>query len=1395
MLVLHAFNARALSFEVDGLKYTVNSDNTTVTVSGKASSSIVDVVIPEYVNYEGVKYTITDIASRAFSGYNLQSVSIYADIVDGNNGFNSCTVGALYVADNVSKLKGLGINPSAIYCFGDTPPECDANTFTAYNAALHVTVPAMTDFFLADVWSNFNNIKSDAGLQPKSLGLSTTNVTIEKGKTIQLNATVTPDGVVPVNWFSTSTKVVTVNSNGLLTAIAAGEADIVITCMGLREICHVIVNDVQIVATINQHELTLDRGKEATLSATTSPINTAVTWTSTNPGVATVTVSNGKAVVKAIVAGEALIIVTPEGDYVRPDTCHVIVNDIPVVVTIDLHTLKLKRGKTVNLTATTKPIQTDVIWSSTNSDVAMLRVVDGKAMVLANRPGEAMVIASADGNIVQADTCRVTVLRSHGDANSDGITDVEDLNAMINVILEIVPMPEEEDFSYYDLTEDDKIDVEDVNALINIILGLYEQSKLTTYTVNGVSFNMVNVEGGTFTMGATEEQGNDALNNEYPVHQVTLSDFSIGETEVTEELWRAVMGSTPYHYNSDGNLKKPIDAVTWDDCQKFIAKLNQLTGKNFRLPTEAEWEYAARGGKESIGYNYAGSNIIDEVAWYDGVHPVGTKNPNELGLYDMSGNVVEWCKDEYVSYKSDAQTNPLGFGYDISHVYRGGGKYYEYSYSSDGHAESYEDYHSYNSGAKGCRVSSRGYDYDESDLSYTFDYWGRPFGYHITYGGFRLALSQTPTVFTSTAVLDDEGYVDKTYTKTILVSGAALQGAIDITVTNGNEVFSVSSSTILDRALLTITYKPNSLGTHNGTLTLTSEGAQPIIVSLKGKAATDWTPPGPANATIIDVNGVKFKMVPVAGGTFTMGTTSEQYDASDNPDWDEASPHRVTLSDYFIGATEVTQELWQVVMGDNPSWCNGISRETMLNGSIDYGTNLQRPVESVTWNDCQEFIRRLNQLTGKKFRLPTEAEWEFAARGGKKSQGFRYAGSNNVDDVAWWYGIVNDGYVFKMLDDYLDDRHIDYITHTVGTKAPNELGLYDMSGNVNEWCQDRYGRYTSGAQTNPTGPTTGSYRVLRGGSWFNGEPCCRVLCRLKAPEKYTPAECVDCGDDDYYPLSYGLRLVMEADSDDEWTPPGPDDAVTYSVNGVKFKMADVEGGSFTMGATAEQGSDAYSDETPAHQVTLSSYSIGTTEVTQELWQAVMGSNPSFFNGTGSSDSGSSHSANYGTNLHRPVEYVSWDDCQEFIRRLNALTGKAFRLPTEAEWEYAARGGNKNKGFKYAGSNTIDMVAWYSDNAYNVPSVSADYGTHTVGLKAPNELGLYDMSGNVLEWCQDWYGSYSGESQTNPEGPSAGTHHVGRGGCWFAGARSCRVSNRSKSSDKGYQYGLRLVLPK
>lgn len=231
----------------------------------------------------------------------------------------------------------------------------------------------------------------------------------------------------------------------------------------------------------------------------------------------------------------------------------------------------------------------------------------------------------------------------------------------------------------------------------------------------------------------------------------------------------------------------------------------------------------------------------------------------------------------------------------------------------------------------------------------------------------------------------------------------------------------------------------------------------------------------------------------------------------------------------------------------------------------------------------------------------------------------------------------------------------------------------------------------------------------------------------------------------------------------------------------KFEMVYVEGGTFRMGATEEQGEDAKSNERPVHEVSLADFMIGQCTVTQALWMEVMGKNPSL----------GKRGGNY------PVNKVSWVDCQKFIRRLNSQTGLKFRLPTEAEWEYAARGGKKSKGYRYAGSDNPDRVGWYKENSWEKCDAEGNrlWHVHEAGGKKANELGIFDMSGNLWEWCQDWAGDYDTRARTDPKGALAGIARVVRGGCFRAVAGRCRVSARWEYvPDQSRDFlGLRLAL--
>lgn len=237
-----------------------------------------------------------------------------------------------------------------------------------------------------------------------------------------------------------------------------------------------------------------------------------------------------------------------------------------------------------------------------------------------------------------------------------------------------------------------------------------------------------------------------------------------------------------------------------------------------------------------------------------------------------------------------------------------------------------------------------------------------------------------------------------------------------------------------------------------------------------------------------------------------------------------------------------------------------------------------------------------------------------------------------------------------------------------------------------------------------------------------------------------------------------IKTLYEASGQITPTTPTNPTIETITVNGVSFKMIKVDGGTYMMGSN-----DGDSDEKPVHSETVATFQIGETEVTQALWKAVMGSNPSNF---------------VGDNL--PVEQVSWDDCQTFIKKLNQLTGKTFRLPTEAEWEYAARGGQKSNGYVYSGSNNIGDVAWYTSNSGSK--------THLVAQKKANELGLYDMSGNVWEWTSDYYSSNYSSSRNSSD-------RVFRGGSWYYNASCCRSAYRNHYApgNRNNRIGLRLAL--
>ena len=649
----------------------------------------------------------------------------------------------------------------------------------------------------------------------------------------------------------------------------------------------------------------------------------------------------------------------------------------------------------------------------------------------------------------------------------------------------------------------------------------------------------------------------------------------------------------------------------------------------------------------------------------------------------------------------------------------------------------------------------------------------------------------------------------------------------------------------------TVVIAPLSAGTATVTVTAQDPGSlraeQRISVTVNPKPPPPPDPPdppqpdpNPGDSRVF--NGITFVWIPP--GNFSMGSTSRHSFPNEQP------VTRVTISrGFWLGKYEVTQDQWQAVMGNNPSTFSGC-------GSC--------PVENITWDTMQAFIRRLNaRAGGQRYRLPTEAEWEYAARAGTSTD--TYAGNLTQPDgndpvlnrIAWY------------------DRNSGGRTQRVGQKTPNRFGLYDMLGNVWERVWDRYQEYPGGSVTDPTGPTSGSELVVRGGGWLHSAVTCRSSHRgLGAPDarasslgfrllrrRSTPSvanrppetivrthhvtlqvggstKSVSVGDffrdPDGDRLTYSTRTTpagkvtarVSGDAvlltpvaagtarvtvtardpgnltttmdinvtvnsastqpeDPPDDPPGdppsqdPNPGTTRVFDGITFVW--VPPGDFQMGSTSQHAED---HEQPVTRVTISrGFWLSKHEVTQAQWKNVMGGNPSWFKSCGGDC---------------PVEQVSWFDALAFIGKLNdGSGGEPYRLPTEAEWEYAARAGTQTDtpagDLRILGSNNapvLDRIAWYGGNSgvtYADGRDCSDWvdkqypsdlcGTHPVGRKAANAWGLHDMLGNVFEWVWDRYGDYPGGSVTDPEGPGSGLPRVVRGGSWANFASFCRSAFR------------------
>ena len=507
----------------------------------------------------------------------------------------------------------------------------------------------------------------------------------------------------------------------------------------------------------------------------------------------------------------------------------------------------------------------------------------------------------------------------------------------------------------------------------------------------------------------------------------------------------------------------------------------------------------------------------------------------------------------------------------------------------------------------------------------------------------------------------------------------------------------------------------------------------------------------PAEEKVNLGNGVSLDMVLIPAGKFMMGSPTTEVGRKN-----DETQHEVTITKpFYMGKYEVTNELWRSVTRMNPP---GPIRQN------------RGPVTDVSWKECQEFIKKLNEITAGGYRLPTEAEWEYSCRAGTTT--------------AFSFGSAIDKTLSNC--DTTGDKQ-------VGSYKPNAFGLYDMHGNVWEWCNDVYGPYSIGAVEDPVGALNGINRVLRGSSCMILNQFLRSAARAEHPEMAPPAI--------LYYKGFRLARTVNAKTVIEPTVPGANLTVMPTAgnrlvspfteakakevqkevaksfqkeveekvnlgNGVSLDMVLIPAGKFMMGSPASEP-DRQPIETQ-HEVTITKpFYLGKHEVMQEQWERVMGNNPSSFKGP-----------------KLPVTNVSWEDCQEFIKKLNASTKGGYRLPTEAEWEYACRAGT-NTAYSFGDSLTKNDANYGGPKEGNIKAAGS-YNT--------NAFGLYDMHGNVWEWCEDWKADYPMRTVTDPKGPTKGTFRVLRSGTFGSDASSARSSKRGDNlpSLQYFTVGFRLA---
>jgi formylglycine-generating enzyme required for sulfatase activity len=491
-------------------------------------------------------------------------------------------------------------------------------------------------------------------------------------------------------------------------------------------------------------------------------------------------------------------------------------------------------------------------------------------------------------------------------------------------------------------------------------------------------------------------------------------------------------------------------------------------------------------------------------------------------------------------------------------------------------------------------------------------------------------------------------------------------------------------------------------------------------------AEENVAPSKPVELAQAFTNSIGMKLILIPAGEFLMGSSESSRDAGKA---DNLQRLMKISQPFLLGAYEVTQEEFGKVMVAGTG-------TRMWSPSHFKESGRSAPVENFDGRYAEEFCKWLSALpaeqeAGRRYRLPTEAEWEYACRAGSTSQYCFGDDAKQLTDYAWFGG--NSGEK----------------THPVGAKRPNAWGLYDMYGNVAEWC---------------SGEAANSW-VLRGGSFKVGAESCRSASRH---ELFLGARGITLG----FRVAGELLPGTEAKSVVE--PPAREkvagnkrvELAEAFTNSIGMKLVFIPAGEFLMGSPGSE-KDRQDDEQQHRVRIMKPFYLGVTEVTQGQWEAVMGTRP--WSRKDYVKEGSDY----------PATYLSWDDAVRFCQRLSTKEGGTYRLPTEAEWECACRGGSTSVYHFGDDASRLGDYAWFADNAYKLKEMYA----HQVAQKKANAFGLHDMAGNVWEWCADWYDKdyYAGSPPDDPKGPASGSLRVLRGGCWFYGPGLCRSADRGRHS--------------